>query len=308
MKIAVLGAGGVGGYYGGRLAEAGEEVTFIARGANLAALRERGLRVQSTHGDFARPHVNATDKPASVGHVDLVIVSVKTYATDEAVGSLRGLVGPDTTVVSLQNGVDAAERCGAVVGMERMLGGVTYISAELAAPGQVRHVSPFARVVLGEVNRQSSPRLRRVVDALKDAHIQVEVSDDIERDIWTKFMFIAVQGSLTAITRLPIGPLRDTPATLALLTDALREIGAVARAKGVRLPEGIVEERLAFMQGLPAEMKSSMLGDVENGRRLENEAFAGAVVRLGEQYGIPTPVNRVLYGLLSAVDGQVARA
>ena len=302
MRIAILGAGGVGGYYGGRLAQAGEDVVFLARGANLAALRDHGLKVVSPLGDFHLPRVQATDDPASIGPVDLVLISVKTYSTDGAARSLPPLVGPATVVLSLQNGVDAADRLGAVVGPSHMLGGLTYISAELVAPGEIRHASPFARVVIGEFSRQATDRLRRVQAAFDHAGVQVEVSDDIERDLWLKFMFIAVQAATTSLTRLPIGPIRETPAAWQLYLDALAEIEAVARAKGVRLPPHTAEERHAWVATTPAHFKSSMLADVENGRRLEIEDMSGAVVRLGERLGVPTPVHRVFYALLSALD------
>ncbi len=306
MRIAIVGAGGVGGYYGGRLAQAGEDVVFIARGANLAALRERGLSVVSPRGDFHLPRVQATDDPSTVGTVDLVLISVKTYSTEGVAHSLPPLVGPDTVVLSLQNGVDAAERIGAVVGPAHMLGGLTYISAELVAPGEVRHASPFARIVIGEFSRQSTDRLRQVQALFDHAGVQVEISDDIERDLWLKFMFIAVQAAVTALTRLPIGPIRETPAAWSLYLDALREIEAVARAQGVRLPPNTAEERHAWVATTPAHFKSSMLADVENGRRLEIEDMSGAIVRLGEHLGVPTPVHRAFYALLSALDHTVA--
>lgn len=302
MKIAILGTGGVGGYYGGRLALAGADVVFIARGANLAALRDQGLRVSSSQGDFYLPQVNATDDPASVGLVDLVLVSVKTYGTDGAAQSLLPLVGPQTAVLSLQNGIDSAERFGAVVGVDHMLGGLTYILAELVAPGEVRHLSPFARIVVGEFDRTDSPRLARVVAALQQPGITVEVSDDIERDLWIKFMFITVQAAMTSLTRLPVGALRENSAAWSLYLDALREIEAIARAKGVRLPANAAEERHRFASGTPYSFKSSMLADVENGRRLEIEDFSGVIVRLGEILDVPTPIHRVFYALLSALD------
>lgn len=305
MRIAILGTGGVGGYYGGRLAQAGEDVIFIARGANLAALRQHGLRIFSPLGDFHLPHVQATDDTSNFGPVDLVLVSVKTYSTNGATSSLPALLGPQTTVLSLQNGIDSAERFGAVVGMAHMLGALTYISAELVAPGEVRHVFPFARIVIGEFNREVTERLQRVQAALQGAGVQTELSDDIERDLWIKFMAITVQAATTSLTRLSIGPIRDNPPSWQLYLEALREVEAIARVKGVRLPPNAAEQRHASASGMPAAFKSSMLADIENGRRLEIEDFSGAIVRLGEQLGVPTPIHRAFYALLSVLDQQV---
>ncbi len=307
MRIAIIGAGGIGGYYGGRLIQAGEEVVFIARGANLAALQEHGLRVTSVKGDFHLPRVTATDNPTTVGPVDLAIVAVKTYQTDGAALSLPPLVGPDTTVLSLQNGVDAAERIAAVVGPGHVLGGLSYISTELVAPGEIRHVSQFTRVIVGEFDRQVTPRAQAVVGVFASAGAQAELSDDIERDIWTKFMFIAVQGPMTGATRLTIGAIRDFPPAWGMYGDALREIDAIARAKGVHLPATAVEDRLAFVANLPDGMGASMLADVQNGRRSEIGDFSGYIVRQGEALGIPTPTHRALYALLGAVDHAVGQ-
>ncbi len=305
MRIAIIGAGGIGGYYGGRLIQAGEEVIFIARGANLTALRERGLTVTSVKGDFHLRRVTATDDPSTVGPVDLVIIAVKTYQTDGALGALPPLVGPDTTVLSLQNGVDAAERLAQVVGEGHVLGGLSYISAELVAPGEIRHVSQFTRVIVGELDRQVTPRAQAVVAAFARAGAQAELSDDIQRDIWTKFMFIAVQGPMTGATRLTIGAIRDFPPSWAMYEDALREIDAIAREKGVRLPPTAVEDRLAFVANLPAEMGSSMLADVQGGRRSEIADFSGYVTRQGEALGIPTPTHRALYAILGSINHEV---
>jgi 2-dehydropantoate 2-reductase len=183
-----------------------------------------------------------------------------------------------------------------------MLGGLTYISAELVAPGEVRHASPFARVVMGEFSREVTPRLQQIQAAFQHAGVQTELSDDIARDLWIKFMTITVQAAVTSLTRLGAGPLRDNPPSWQLYLDALREVENVARAKGVGLPAGVAEERHAFILGVPASFKSSMLADVEHNRRLEIEDFSGAIVRLGEQLGVPTPIHRVFYALLSALD------
>src|SRR5512136_538097 len=191
MRIAIMGTGGVGGYYGGLLARTGQDVTFIARGAHLQAIREKGLQVKSVHGDFAVTPAAATDNPAEVGAVDLIIVATKTYHTDEAARAIRPMVGPDTVVVSLQNGVDAAERIGAVVGMEHLIGGATWLSAAIEAPGVIGQYSQFRRIALGEFNGQTTPRLQSVLGALNATGATVELSDNILKVLWTKFVFIA---------------------------------------------------------------------------------------------------------------------
>jgi len=298
VKIAMMGAGGVGGYYGGLLAQTGQDVTFIARGAHLRAMREKGLQVKSVHGDFLVSPAQATDAPAAVGPVDLVIFATKTYHTDEAAQAVKPMVGKGTTVVSFQNGVDAADRIGAVVGMEHLLGGATWLSAAIEAPGVIGQYSQFRRIALGEFNGQSTPRLQAVHDVLKATGATVELSDNILKVLWTKFAFIAAVSALGSLTRVTFGEYRAVPEARAALTQALQEVAAVSRAKGVPLDPDVVDKTLAFIDGSAAGIKPSMQRDVEAGRVSELESMVGIVVRLGAEMNIPTPALRFAYAML----------
>ena len=298
MKIAMMGTGGVGGYYGGLLAQTGQDVTFIARGAHLAAMREKGLQVKSVHGDFLVSPAQATDTPAAVGPVDLVIFATKTYHTDEAAQAVKPMVGKGTTIVSLQNGVDAADRIGAVVGMEHLVGGATWLSAAIEAPGVIGHYSQFRRIALGEFNGQSTPRLQAVHDVLKATGATVELSDNILKVLWTKFAFIAAVSALGSLTRVTFGEYRAVPEARAVLTQALEEVAAVSRAKGVPLDADLVDKTLAFIDGSAAGIKPSMQRDVEAGRVSELESMVGIVVRLGADLNVPTPALQFAYAML----------
>jgi len=307
MKIAVMGSGGVGGYYGGLLARAGHDVTFIARGAHLAALQADGLQVYSVHGDFSVAPVKATDAPAEVGPVDQVLVCVKTPDTDQAAQAIRPLVGPDTTVTSLQNGVDAAERIGAVVGLEHVLGGATWISSAVVAPGVIRQVSQFRRVVLGELDGRTTPRAKALYEAFKGTGITVELSDDIRKVLWTKFTFIAAISGVGSLTRLEVGDYRAVPETRALLVSLMREVEAVARATGIALDADVVEATLALVDGVAPVIKPSMQRDVEAGRRSELDALIGVIPRQGRELGVSTPTADVVYAALLPAELQRRR-
>jgi len=302
MKIAIMGTGGVGGYYGGLLAQTGQDVTFIARrkpdGAHLAALREKGLQVKSVHGDFVVAPAQATDNPAEVGPVDLILFTTKTYHTDEAAQAIKPMVGKDTIVLSLQNGVDAAERIGAVVGMEHLVGGATWLSAAIEAPGVIGQYSQFRRIALGEFNGQTTPRLQAVADALKATGATVELSENISKVLWTKFVFIAAVSAMGSLTRVTFGEYRAVPEARAVLTEALNEVAAVARAKGVALDADVVDKTLAFIDSSAPNIKPSMQRDVEAGRVSELESMVGIVVRWGAELGAPTPVMRFAYAVL----------
>ncbi len=298
MKIAIMGTGGVGGYYGALLAKAGQDVTFIARGPHLRAIREAGLQVKSVHGDFLIPRARATDDPATVGPVDLVVVATKTYHTDEAAKAIKPLVGRDTTVVSLQNGVDAAERIGAVIGAEHVLGGATWLSASIEAPGVIGQYSQFRRIVLGEFDGSITPRLEAAYAALSSTGATVETVNTIAKVLWTKFVFISSVSALGCLTRVNFGEYRSVPEAREILTEALTEVAAVAQAKGVKLDPDIVEKTLAFINDSAPEIKPSMQRDVEAGRASELESMVGVVVRLGVELGVPTPVMRMAYAVL----------
>lgn len=299
MKIAVIGVGGLGGYYGGLLSQAGFEVSFIARGAHLKALREKGLQVYSVHGDFHVAPVQATDRPADIGPVDLVLVCVKTPGIDAAARAALPLVGPDTAVMGLQNGIDAAERLGEVLGMDRVLGAATWIAAYLEAPGVVRQVSDFRRIVFGELNGSITPRVRRIAEALGRMGIAVEAADDIRRRLWEKFVFIAGFSGMGALTRLEVGDYRAVPQTRALMKRLMQEVVSLARASGVALTPAAVDQALARIDGAAPAMKPSMQRDVEAGRPSELDSMIGVIGRLGRRLGVATPAADMLYaGLL----------
>jgi 2-dehydropantoate 2-reductase len=298
MRIAIIGAGGVGGYFGARLALAGEDVHFVARGAHLAALRERGLAVRRDEGDLVARPVAATDDAASIGAVDVVLVAVKLWDTEAAARAARPLTGPGTAVVSLQNGVRRDETLRAALGAQHVLGGVSYISAFIESPGVIRQVGTMQKIVIGEYDGTRSPRALALHAALEKAGIDAVLSDSIARAIWEKFIFLATLAGVTSATRMPIGPIRSNPATRALFRDALAEVVAVARAEGVAIGDDFIDGRMAFADGLPASMTASMAGDLEHGRRLELEWLSGDIVARGTRLGVPTPVHRALNDVL----------
>jgi 2-dehydropantoate 2-reductase len=304
-----MGTGAVGGYFGARLAAAGSEVTFVARGAQLAALAREGLRVESPRGDLHLREVRATDDPAAVGPVDVVLFTVKLWATEEAGRRLGPLLGRDTAVISLQNGVEANGLLAGLVGREHLMGGVCYIGVALERPGVVRHTGQMARLVFGEFGGKRTPRAEAFLEACRKAAgtFDAELTGNVERAIWEKFVFLVGISGLTTLTRRPIGQVRSDPDTRALLLDAMREVVALGRARGAALDPDYAEKRLAFTDTLPAEMTSSMHNDLERGGRLEVGWLAGAVARLGREAGVPTPVNRAIYAALKLhADGRAA--
>jgi 2-dehydropantoate 2-reductase len=294
MRIAIMGSGGVGGYLGARLAASGQDVTFLARGAHLAARREYGLALRSALGDVLIRPAQASDDPAAVGPVDVVIFAVKLYDTDAAAAASRPLIGPGTGVLTFQNGVDSTETLARVLGPAHVIGGVAHIASVIAEPGVIRHTGTMARFVLGELNGDDSERIGALADALGTAGVDHEISPDIQRDIWDKMVFLATFAGVTALMRLPIGPIREDPDTRAMLRAGLHEAHAVARAEGIGLPDDFVERTLARCDGLPYEMKSSMLQDLERGRRLELPWLSGTIVRMGQELGVPTPTHALI--------------
>jgi 2-dehydropantoate 2-reductase len=299
VRIAIFGTGGVGGYLGARLAEAGQDVAFLARGAHLAAIRERGLRLESIAGDALIRPVEATDDPATVGAVEAVIVATKTWQLRDAAQAMPPLVGPDTMVVPVLNGVEAADVLAEAVGRERVVGGLCGMISFIAGPGHIRHEGAEPWVTVGELDGRVTDRLRRLEKALRTCRaLRVEIAEGIHAALWEKFMFITATGGVGAVTRAPMGVFRAVPETRSMLEAAMREVWAVARARGVELPPDAVEKRMGFVDGLEAHGTSSMQRDVMAGRRTELEAWNGAVVRLGREVGVETPVHSFLYSAL----------
>lgn len=299
MRIAVMGTGGVGGYFGGRLAAGGHDVAFVARGGQLRALRDHGLRIESPRGDLHLPQVRVTDDPAELEPVDLVLFGVKLWDTESAAAQLRPLLRAGTAVVSFQNGVASDEILGRVLGPEHVVGGICYIAATIAEPGVIRHTGSLQKLVFGEYDGTLSGRVTAFRDACLESGIDVETSDHIERTIWEKFVFLVGLSGTTSMTRTPIGPIREQPRSRAFLRDVMDEVVAVARAQGVDLPKGYADDRLAFVDGVPATMTSSMHHDLERGNRLEVRWLSGDVVERGTALGVPTPANRAIADLLS---------
>ena len=298
MRIAIMGTGGVGGYYGGLLAQAGHEVTFIARGAHLAAIRDQGLQVKSVFGDFRVSPAQATDNPAQVAPVDVVVFTTKTYHTDAAAQLIKPMVGRDTVVISFQNGVDAAERIGQIVGMEHLLGGATWLSAAIEEPGVIGQYSQFRRIVLGELDGRVTPRVRALLEVFQSTGATVEMVPNIEQILWTKFVFISAISALGSLTRVTMGEYRGVREARMVLTEAIKEIVAVAQARGVSLAPDVLTSTLKFIDESAAGIKPSMQRDIEAGRMSELESMIGIVVRLGEKLGMATPVMGLTYAVL----------
>jgi 2-dehydropantoate 2-reductase len=303
MKIAIFGSGGVGGYFGGKLAAAGENVTFLARGAHLNALQHDGLRIDSPLGAVHLPKVQATDRPQAIGPVDVVLFTVKLYDVDASAATLAPLIGPNTVVITLQNGVDAMDMVAKHVGDAHVAGGAAYIVAVIDKPGHIRHTTA-QQLVFGERDGRRSDRLVAFEEAGLRAGFQAKASEDVEADLWTKFVRLATWSGMTTVTRSPMGVVRDTPATFELMVAAIQEVIAVGRARGVKLPDDLMDTTLTMIKTFPASSKSSMLEDIERGRRLELPWLSGAVVRIGKEVGVPTPIHQFITTILTPfVDG-----
>lgn len=307
MRVAVIGTGGIGGYFGGRLAAAGHDVTFVARGAHLAAIVERGLVVESVNGDFTVSPAVATDSLTGIGKVDLVLLAVKTWQVEHVLEALRPLVGRDTAIMTTQNGVEVPHQVAAVHGQASVLPGVAKIFASIEAPGRIRHIGGPASLSFAEWDNSVSGRVRDIREALASAGVTVIVPDDIWVDLWSKFLFVVPFGMLGAATDSDLGSIRSDAGTRSLLIEAMREIEDVARAHGVDLPEGIVQGTLRFVDDQPEGGRSSLQRDLLGGRPHELDAWVGAVTRLGADVGVATPVHDVL-GATLALRGAAARA
>ena len=293
MRIAVVGAGGVGASVGAMLAQAGHELALLARGAHLDAIEANGLIVERA-GERRTLKLAASDDAAELGVADVVLFTVKLWSTEEAGAAARPLVGPDTMVLVLQNGVDGIERLSPILGSDRIVGGVAQISAVIEKPGHVVHRSPFARLIAGEPAGGTSERVRNFVEAARAAGIESRASEDISLDLWTKFVFIVGLSGATGLLRSPIAPILADAETKAFLGRLVEECVAVGRAEGVSLAADQVDQAMAFMAGLPPTMRASMLDDLERGGRIEMPWLSGHVVALGERHGIDTPANRTV--------------
>ena len=298
MRIAVVGAGGVGGGYGAALAHAGADVTFIARGAHLAAMKKHGLKVESPRGDTHLKPAQATDDPATVGPVDVVLFCVKLWDVESAGEQIKPMVGPNTAVIPMQNGIDASERLAPILGTQAVMGGVANISATIAAPGVIRQTGTVLRMVFGEFDGTRSPRAAAFETMCKKAGIDGVLSPNILGELWMKFILLASNASMMAVTRLPIGKLRDDPDIAALFPVAYQEVVDVGRARGVTLPDNAVELTLNFNRNAPPHLMASMAVDLLRGNRIELPWLSGKVVELGRQLGVPTPVHALLYATL----------
>lgn len=298
MKIAFIGIGGLGGYFGGRLAKAGNEVVFIARGAMLEALRRDGLRVESPLGHITLPQVNATSDPASAGPVDAIFVTTKAWQVTEAAQQIHSIVGPQTVVVPFQNGVEAYDQLAAVLGPGPVLGGMCHVIAMVEAPGVIKHMGFDPLITIGEWSNARTPRLDKLVDCLRAAGLETRVPENIQVALWEKFEFIASFGGVGAVARAPAGVMRSVPETRCLLERAMREIVGLARAAGVPVSDDSVAKTLKFVDSLPEGGTASMQRDLTAGRPSELEAQSGAVVRLGRAHGFSTPVHEFIYSSL----------
>lgn len=299
MRIAIMGSGGVGGYFGARLARAGFDVTFIARGAHLEAMQHNGLLVESKLGDIRIEKPQTTGDPASIGEVDLVLFGVKLWDTESAARAIVPLVGPQTGVVSFQNGVQKDELLRSVVGEAAVMGGVCYIAATIARPGVIQHGGAMQKLVFGEYGNKAPTRVQSLLEACRKAGIDAEISADIRRATWEKFVFLVGLSATTATMRAPVGVVRAHPRARAMLHEAMREVVTVGRAEGVAIAEDFADNRLAFCDNLPPEMSASMRNDLERGNRLEVEWLSGDVVARGQRLGVPTPINRTVFDILS---------
>jgi 2-dehydropantoate 2-reductase len=309
MKIAIIGSGGVGGYFGARLAASGQDVTFVARGAHLEAMQKDGLKILSALGDLHLPEVKATGNTTIIGPVDVVMIAVKLWATEEAAAAAKPLIGPNTGVVSFQNGVVAVDTLLPVLGKEHVMGGVANIAALIEAPGVIRHNGTMANLFFGELDGKPSARSQALFVACKIANIQAELVADINKTIWEKYVRLVTLSALTSLTRMPIGPIRSDPDTRALMQQVMEEVVAIGKAKGVKFDADLVADQISKVDTYPATMIASMCGDLRRGSRLELPWLSGMVAKFGKELGIPTPANQFVYTALKLyANGRPAEA
>lgn len=299
MRIAAMAAGAVGGYFGARLAAAGHDVFFIARGAHRDAIAKNGLKIESVHGDLHLPKPNVTDDPAKVGPVDIVLFAVKLWDTETAGASARVLLGPDSRLITFQNGVDSVERLAAILGADRVIGGAAYIATVIASPGVIRHTSSFATIRFGRADKKADAKLDAFVDAGKAAKLDIGLSDDINRELWQKFIFLTAMAGSTASLRSSIGPIVADPELRGFFRALMEEAFAVGKAKSVALDPAYLDDRMNFVTSkVEPGMKASMAHDLERGNRLELDWLAGKVRALGRELGIATPASDAVYTVL----------
>jgi 2-dehydropantoate 2-reductase len=299
MRIAVMAAGAVGGYFGARMAAAGHDVFFIARGANLAAMKSKGLTIESVHGDLHLPKPNVTDDPKSVGPVDIVLFAVKLWDTEKAAELAKLMAGPGTRLITLQNGIDSVERLAPIIGADRTIGGAAYIASTIAEPGVIQQTSSFAMMRFGRADRRADAGLQTFVDAGKAAKIDVALSTDIERERWQKFIFLTAMAGSTSALRSGIGPIVADPELRGFFRQLMEEAFAIGTAKGVALDPAYIEERMNFVQTkVEPGMKASMAHDLERGNKLELDWLAGKVRKMGRSLAVPTPASDTVYTVL----------
>ena len=304
MKIAAIGAGGVGGYFGARLAQAGHDISFLARGKHLAALKSDGLTLKSPHGDAKMP-IKVFERPAEVGPVDVVMFAVKLWDTQSAAQSIRPLLAKGGVVIPFQNGVESIDSLRKVFPREQVLGGSAYIATRIAAPGVIEHIGQMARLQFGPLVESQRPVASEFLSVLKQAKINAEISDDIVRSNWEKFVFLVALSTATAVSRSPLGVIREDPDLRRLFEQAMRETWKVGRARGVGLADDFIETRLKFAETLPYEMKASMAHDLEAGGKLEAPWLCGAVARMAREAGFEATVNETVFAALKPfIDGK----
>jgi 2-dehydropantoate 2-reductase len=298
LRIAIMGSGGVGGYFGARLAHGGADVHFVARGSHLAAMRERGLAIEGGPQPIHLRTVNVTDEPKTIGPVDVVMFCVKLWDTETAARQMLPLLQSTTGVISFQNGVQKDEMLRPIVGDKALIGGVAYVGTSIGRPGVIAQTGSVERLVFGEYDGRRSARVEAFCEACRRGGINAEISDDIRRSIWEKYVALVAMSGATTAMRQTMGPIRSHPLTRQFLLDLAREVVAVGRAHGVRLPEDYAEQRMTFVDAWPPEMTTSMHHDLQNGKPLELRWLSGGVVDLGAAVGVPTPMHRAVRDML----------
>ena len=298
MRIAVIGSGGIGAIYGASLAKAGADLTFVARGAHLAAMRERGLKIEGDRGEMHISPAQATDDPSDIGPVDIVLFCVKLWDVESAGATIRPLIGPETGVIPLQNGVDAHERLIPVLGREAVMGGTAFVTGSIVAPGIVRQTGTYQRMTFGELDGTISPRGKRLAELCAAAGFDGVLSPDVLVPLWDKFTMLVPLANVNALTRAPLGKYRADPDSWSLVLGSVHETVAVGRAEGINLAPDAADKAIALIRSMPDHHMTSMGNDLLRGNRLELPWFAGKVVELGRKHGVPTPVNSVVYAAL----------